>query len=478
MFESATRLTGCVYSGGRENSMDIATIAIIGGGPGGLMTAYRLAQRLGDRCRITLFESGDRLGGKIVTGSFEKAPVRYEAGAAELYDYTEAGPDPLREMVRDFGLTTRPMSGRALVLQGRIIRSVADLEKSFGVATAEAIRAFDRFARDAVNPTDYYDSDWAADNQNPLYSQSFADLLWTIPDPIARDYVRVTVHSDVATEPHSTTAMYGLQNYLMNEPGYMRLYTIDGGIERLTRELVRRIKADVKLHNRVTAVERTSVGDYKLEIQTPAGSIHGTYDFVVAALPLGWLSAVDWRGESLSRAMAAHFKHYDHPAHYLRVTVLFETPFWRPLFSESYFMLGAFGGCCVYDESSKSDGTTHGVLGWLIAGLSAMMMSNLDDATLTRMVLDSLPAELRHGRDLLIEAKVHRWIGSVNGLPGGYPVHEPDSRHAPDPENHPNFFLVGDYLFDSTLNGVLDSADTVAEWIEEEVLETADAVGG
>jgi hypothetical protein len=28
--------------------------------------------------------------------------------------------------------------------------------------------------------------------------------------------------------------------------------------------------------------------------------------------------------------------------------------------------------------------------------------------------------------------------------------------------------VVGDYLFDSTLNGVLDSADTVAEWLVEE----------
>jgi monoamine oxidase len=272
--------------------------------------------------------------------------------------------------------------------------------------------------------------------------------------------------------------MYGLQNYLMNEPGYMRLYTIDGGIERLTRELVDRLRAEVRLHHRVTRVEKSADNKYRLDIDTASGPIHETFDFVVAALPVGWLSSVDWRGESLARAMADHVKHYDHPAHYLRVTALFEKPFWRPLFNESYFMLDAFGGCCVYDESSKSDGITHGVLGWLIAGHPAMMLANLDEPALIRTVLDSLPDDIRHGRDLLIEAKVHRWIGSVNGLPGGYPVREPDSRHAPDPENHPNFFLVGDYLFDSTLNGVLDSADTVAEWIEEQVLETAGAVAG
>jgi hypothetical protein len=34
---------------------------------------------------------------------------------------------------------------------------------------------------------------------------------------------------------------------------------------------------------------------------------------------------------------------------------------------------------------------------------------------------------------------------------------------------HPNLFLVGDYLFDSTLNGVLDSADYVAAWLAAQI---------
>ena len=44
-----------------------------------------------------------------------------------------------------------------------------------------------------------------------------------------------------------------------------------------------------------------------------------------------------------------------------------------------------------------------------------------------------------------------------------------DTRHIPEPVEHPNLFTVGDYLFDSTLNGVLDSADYVAEWLTEEI---------
>ena len=45
---------------------------------------------------------------------------------------------------------------------------------------------------------------------------------------------------------------------------------------------------------------------------------------------------------------------------------------------------------------------------------------------------------------------------------------EPPSRPMPDPA-HPNLFVVGDYLFDSTVNGVLDSADYVAESLTEEI---------
>jgi monoamine oxidase len=195
------------------------------------------------------------------------------------------------------------------------------------------------------------------------------------------------------------------------------------------------------------------------------------FDFVVVALPNNWIPSIEWRGEKLSRAMHNHHAHYDYPAHYLRVSVLFEKPFWRDQICESYFMSDAFGGCCIYDETSRVDGSTFGVLGWLIAGESALNLANFDDATLIEEVVGSLPPCLRHGRQMLVEGHVHRWVGSVNGLPAGYPAREPDSRHVPEPENHGGLFVVGDYLFDSTLNGVTDSADTVAEWIVDEMQE-------
>jgi monoamine oxidase len=453
-------------------------IAIIGGGPGGLMTAYLLETRVPFPCQITLFEASGRLGGKIWTPRFGSAPVHYEAGAAELYDYSQLGPDPLRELIVGFGLETRPMGGEAVIVRDRILRSPDDLVQAFGRDAERALRRFTKRASSSISPAEYYESDWKADNQDPLLNLSFAALLDDVSDENVRRYIEVAVHSDLATEPEKTSAMYGLQNYLMNLPQYMRLYTIDGGLERLPAELAKRIHADVRLNEPVIAVERTDTEDYRLFSRQGGAVLSADFDFVVVALPNNWIPAIDWRGPGLTQAMRRHVAHYAYPAHYLRVSVLFERPFWREQIADSYFMVDAFGGTCVYDESARSGGS-HGILGWLLAGDAALTMSNLDDAALIARVLESLPGPLQHGRQLFLEGRVHRWLGAVNGLPGGRPLHEPDARHIPEPNHHPWLFVVGDYLFDSTLNGVLDSADTVAELIVDEVEDfAASAVTG
>jgi monoamine oxidase len=452
-------------------------IGIIGGGPGGLMTAYLLEKRSRTPFDITIFEAGPRLGGKIVTPTFESAPVRYEAGAAELYDYSPLGPDPLRELIAELGLSTRPMIGGTVVMGDRILKTESDIRRELGDAAWSALARFQRRARAAISPAEYYESDWKTDNEDPLSSHSFRALLARIPDSSARRYVEIAVHSDLATEPHRTNAMYGLQNYLMDAPDYMRLYTIDGGIERLPRELARRLSARVHLHRPVVRVEGIENGNFRVWSRDHGEVVGDEFEYVIVALPNNWIPAIEWCGPELAAAMDRHHRHYDYPAHYLRVSILFERPFWRDHINDSYFMLDAFGGCCVYDEGSRNGSDTHGVLGWLIAGDAALNLCNLNDAALIEAVLDSMPPCLRQGREWFVEGRVHRWINTVNGLPGGFPAKEPDSRHVPDPERHPDLFVVGDYLFDSTLNGVLDSADVVAEWILEDVAEMAPVNG-
>ncbi len=203
--------------------------------------------------------------------------------------------------------------------------------------------------------------------------------------------------------------------------------------------------------------------------QGPAAD--GSFDAVFVALPHNWLGSIEWGGETLRKAMSQFVGYYDRPGHYLRVSILFREPFWRDRVSGSWFMLDAFGGCCVYDEGTRHDAGEFGVLSWLIAGTDALSMNGCDDALLARTAMASLPASLDcDAARLFVEAKVQRWPASVSAQPGGLPVRSARAAHLAEPQHHPGLFMVGDYLFDSTLNGTLDSADFATDLLSEWIL--------
>ena len=100
-------------------------------------------------------------------------------------------------------------------------------------------------------------------------------------------------------------------------------------------------------------------------------------------------------------------------------------------------------------------------------------MADRTDDELVAAVLDTLPEAFAVGAGHLLEARVHRWTAAVSGLPGGWQPLPVDRRHRPAGTAHPDLFVVGDYLYDSTLNGVLDSAEHVAGWLAAEVSEAS-----
>jgi hypothetical protein len=177
-----------------------------------------------------------------------------------------------------------------------------------------------------------------------------------------------------------------------------------------------------------------------------------------------------WDGEQLRKSMVKHVAYFDRPAHYLRVSILFDEPFWGEKIPGAWFMSEAFGGCCVYNEGARHDVGKHGVLNWLIAGSDALAFANLSDKELIDAALKSLPASLGNAREHFLEGKIHRWLSSVNALPGGLPVRDVMTNHRPEPKQHPGIVVVGDYLFDSTLNGLLDSSDAATDIIVSEMM--------
>lgn len=454
-------------------------IAIIGGGPGGLLTAYLTARKYGQECSTTIFETSAALGGKLRTRTFSTAPVPYESGAAEIYDYSALGVDPLRDLIEDLGLATRPMNGQTVVLDGTLLRDDADIAGHWGDSTLDAIREFRRRAADLVPLDRWHPGCWRFDRAHPWAQRTCAELLATVHDPIARKYLAVATHSDLATEPHLTNGVNGLKNFVMAVPGYVGFLAIDGGMSRLAERLTASIgDADVALDTRVVRIERTAMDGWRI-VSTCNGIVRSDeFDAIIIAVPACQLGSIEYAGELLRRAMDNHISHFDRPGHYLRVSLLFRSPFWNDVLTGSWFMVDEFGGACVYDESARLDADGHGVLGFLLAGNDALALMNADERTLVQRVIESLPDALRRrAHEQFMEARVHRWCAGLSGQPGGLPVRDPQLTHQPDADRLPGLLMVGDYLFDSTLNGVYRSADLATTLLASRVPACATTAG-
>src|SRR3984957_14470568 len=446
-------------------------LAIVGGGPGGLMSAWYLKKKLGELCRVTIFEASNRVGGKILTRKFDSAPAMYEAGVAEIYDYSMTGPDPLRELIQHFGLQTIPMDAEQVQLDGELLNDVPGMRRKYGAKTADAIEEFRKRCSTMVSPIEYYEGVGAHDNEPPWAYITCEQLLdREVEDATAKRFFKVMARSDLATESHNTNGLNALKNFVMDVDGYLGLYSIQNGNEQLIECLQSEVDADIQLNHRVLKVGKNGSGRYQLNMMNGKGPETRDFDLGVMCLPHSWLATMRWDGEALRRSMVKHVAYFARPAHYLPVSILFDTPFWGEKIPGAWFMSEAFGGCCVYNEGARHDVGKHGVLNWLIAGSDALAFANLSDQELIDAALKSLPASLGDARAHFMEGKTHRWLSSVNALPGGMPARDVITNHRPDPKQHPGLVVVGDYLFDSTLNGLLGSSADVPDIIVSEMM--------
>jgi monoamine oxidase/SAM-dependent methyltransferase len=466
------RSVECQGFGPGEKQSESFRVAIVGGGPGGLFSAWHLEHKAADACKITIFEADERPGGKLFTGSFAGAGP-YEAGVAEIYDYSALGPDPLRELIeKDLGLKIKHIEGGPCVLDGHIIQNVDELGSYFGEAAQRDAAAFRARCAELYPPQHYYQSLCERDQAHPWTNLSGETLLRReIPNYMARRYIRAMCHSDVAAGPHLTNGVNLLKNVLMDVDGYLNIFAVVEGNGQIAARLVEELTSELRLGSQVRSIEKLDDGTYRLEVGSNGGVETVIADYVILALPLTALSIIKWRSEEFQRAMAGHFTYFDRPAHYLRATLLFERPFWREHLNTAWWMMDAFDGCCVYDEGARLDLGQWGALGFLIAGNAALGLANLSDEQIERLCLDALPPALAHGRQLVVDRRIHRWLASVNAIPGGHPVRSRYQNHRPDPDQLPGVYIVGDYMFDATINGALDSADAATDMLLADILE-------
>jgi monoamine oxidase len=503
--------TGWVHSGDgkwvRDESLTTATtttnIAVIGSGPGGLFTAYVLGMRC-PTASVTIFEASDRIGGKIQTDTFSDG-TPFEAGVAELYEYKGPSDDPMRKLIEDdLELETINIAGGAVILHDTTLRSLDEVEKVHGLDVRKHIEAFHKKAAELM-PLEKYAQRWQPDNSHPWADKTFLECVEreltttnttpanTTPtdkgetiDLVAHDYIEASVHSDLATESHTCNGLNGIKNVLMDNDEYMQLYHVVGGISKIVDSLKEKIKAKIRTSTRVTGITKNGENKYTVSsLKVGNRTIKEKswdFDAVIVCLPNHWLRTIKWEGK-LATAVHEVVAHYDLPAHYLRVTILFDAKWWTDMkMPGEFWMMDMCNGCCCYDESTRwgksgsgrnndsdIDGEGH-ILSFLIAGGDALLMcsSNQSDDDIIACILHSLPTSMRQlAQDHFEEARVDRYVGSINAQPGGWPAEELRGEHQPEPEDHPGVYLCGDYFFDSTLNGTLMSANIAVELLLE-----------
>ena len=358
------------------------------------------------------------------------------------------------------------MKGGAVILRDKLVRNLDEVQEVFGYETRKRIERFHNRMVELM-PLEQYAHCWQPDNKHPWADKEFKTcLLEEIPDDeIACDYICTAVHSDLATEPHSCNGLNGLKNVLMDNDDYFQLYHVLGGIERIGHALAEQAQPDIRIRARVTEISRQ---DDHYGIHYRDGK-EGTEDFdaVILALPNHWLSQLHWTSPSLREAMNTILRHYDTPAHYFRVSLLFRRNWWEQhKIPGDFWMMDIFGGCCCYNESFRWRSTRGHVLSFLLGGQDALLQcaANESEECIVSRLVDSLPSWMREdAKSELVEAQVDRYAGSLNAQPGGWPAKNLKEEHVPDPEENPGVFLIGDFLFDSTLNACLISAGTAVD---------------
>ena len=455
-------------------------IGIVGGGFSGLLCAYLLECALGDRAEIMILEGSNRVGGRVRTTRLPEAGVTYEAGVAELYDIT--GNSHLRDLIRHLELETRPLTGTPYFAVGdHVVRDDVELEELAGRRGIDRLRRFWERGTELRPPSDYALAGHPRDNDHPWLRRTFEEVLAEIDDPFCQWFTAMQCHSDLATEPHRTSGLFGMDNLLIDHPGYCSMYTLTAGNEGLVQALADRVRSPIRQSAPVTSVDADE--DRGLRVTFRADGREQSeldVDSLIVTLTPPGIRATRWSDARLQAAVSEHVRHHNHGTTYLRVTLLFRRRFWRHHFPEDYFVSDAFGGVTVYDQSPDDGETGLGIQSWLLGGANALELSVRSDDEIVAAVLDAMPAELRLTDSRLLRGCVDRWTGAsgVSGLPGGVPLRPLDQRHSPD-RRWPQLVFVGDYLYDSTLCGALDAVlYAVARLGERVEAQTGEPVAG
>lgn len=274
-----------------------AHVAVVGGGVAGLAAAYELG-RLGHR--VTVFEAGDRFGGKLHTAPF--AGVDLDTGPDSVLARVPWALDLFRELGLDEEMVPQPPGFAYIwsrgelrrIPEGNVLGVPTDLDAlaESGVVTPDAVT---RAAEDLDRPDDRPEGD---ESVGSLIRRRLGDeVLERLVDPLlgginAGDSDRLSL---AAGAPQIAAAARGDHASLIEALRAQRaaapvpadgtpapvFYTLRGGLGRLIEALVDHLRdADLRTSTPVTGLEPSGDG-YVVLTEDDRHEVDG----VVAAAP-------------------------------------------------------------------------------------------------------------------------------------------------------------------------------------------------
>lgn len=272
-----------------------ARIAIVGGGMGGLNTAYKL-QKAGLTAKI--FEGADRTGGRMFTATNLLAEgVTTELGG-EFIDSTheemfalmsEFGLERLDTQAPEFGTLkpetyfingrhyTQAQAARAFVpLAKQILADYDSLGDVVDYTTEGGGTKFDR-----MSIAQYFDSIGATGWLRELLDIAYVtEYGLDAGEQSALNFIFLIGTGDL--EDTSAMALFGESD---------ERYKVKGGNQRVVDELAKRLDAQIHRRHRLEAIRARGEG-YTLTFQTGNGSVDEEADIVVLAIPFTLLREV------------------------------------------------------------------------------------------------------------------------------------------------------------------------------------------
>ena len=283
---------------GKDGHVDVA---IIGAGPAGLVTAYRLRN---SGLSVKVFEALDHVGGRTRSARIGGDMINTAAMFVYVGSESEA-------ICREMGLETVPVTPRTFGVNcnGRTVVAREDRELLDGLdLPAEAREQLDRVIREVRKEyAAYMGSAGLTEESKRLATVTLSEHLGPL-HPLVEGIVSNAVKGGSTADPRDLSAQYALRyfaSYLVRAAG-QRLY-LPEGMQSMSLALAKQLDAGtLDLNARVESVSEAAGTGYELAISTDAGSKRIGARHVVFAVPgpgvaeiAPWLP--EWKRKAIER---------------------------------------------------------------------------------------------------------------------------------------------------------------------------------